>query len=204
MGARRARFMADPVFLSLWFPDFDEVSMMPRTLSVLRQFTFSAVRPGISAVAVQPVSWAEATILERQFSPGIEIIEAIAVASDLLHDDYAYVFEAHWDLWLAGVNGEWSQQPALVRFIAQGVRFEDETYRDTGHVQIDFGLDAQFLFENVRLSSEGEEHIRENVARLIAFTLAVEKHCGVTGRVLWSDSEETLVQKLISRLQKTQ
>jgi len=31
----------------------------------------------------------------------------------------------------------------------------------------------------------------------------VEKNCGVTGRVLWSESEENLAQKLIARLQQT-
>ena len=36
------------------------------------------------------------------------------------------------------------------------------------------------------------------------FTIAVEKNCGITGRVLWSESEENLAQKLISRLQKVQ
>ena len=39
---------------------------------------------------------------------------------------------------------------------------------------------------------------------LVNFTIAVEKNCGITGRVLWSESEENLAQKLIERLQKVQ
>lgn len=196
--------MADPLYLSLWFPDFDEASMMPHVLSVLKEFPYSALRPGISAVAVHPVSWAEPTILERQFTPGITPLEAVEVVSDLLHDDYAYAFETHWDLWVADAAGAWSRQPQLVRFFAHGIAFEEGTYEQDGHVQVDFGLDTDFLFEDVRFTPESGERIRENVAILIAFTLAVEKNSGIRGRVLWSESEENLAQKLVARLQKTQ
>lgn len=196
--------MADPLYLSLWFPDFDEASMMPRTLGVLKEFPYSAICPGISAVAVHPVSWAEPTILERQFSPGIAPIEAVEVVSDLLHSDYAYVFDTHWDLWVIDANGMWSKQPQLVRFIANGTDFEDGDYEQAGHVQVDFGLDTDFLFEDVHFTPSSGERIRENVAILIAFTLAVEKNGGIRGRVLWSESDENLAQKLVARLQKTQ
>jgi len=38
---------------------------------------------------------------------------------------------------------------------------------------------------------------------LVAFTALVEKNAGATARLLWSESEENLAQKLIARLQKT-
>ena len=43
-----------------------------------------------------------------------------------------------------------------------------------------------------------------NVTKLVAVTAAVEKNCGIRGRVLWSESDESLAQKLIARLQKVQ
>jgi hypothetical protein len=196
--------MADPLFLSVWFPDFTDPSMMPHTLAVLKEFPFSSLRPGITAVTVQPVSWTEASVLERRFNPGIQPVEAAEIASDLLHDDYAYIFEAHWDLWVADANGAWSKQPQLVKFIAHGEQFEDGEFEDSGHVEVDFGLDTDFLFEELEFTSEAEDHIRENVAMLIAFTLAVEKNSGIRGRVLWSESESNLAQKLVARLQRTQ
>ena len=196
--------MADPLYLSLWFPDFEEPAMLPATLSVLKEFPFSSTRPGISAVAVHPVSWTEATVLEREFNPGIQPVEAMEVVSDLLHRDYAYVFQAHWDLWAADAAGHWTRTPHRVSFTSHGVAFEDGAYEENGHVLVDFGLDTDFLFEEVEFTSEAEDHIRENVAMLIAFTLAVEKNSGIRGRVLWSESEENLAQKLIARLQKTQ
>ncbi len=196
--------MADPLFLSLWFPDFSEQSMMPHTLAVLKEFPFSQVRPGVSAVTIQPVSWTEASVLERRFNPGVPPIEAAEIGSDLLHDDYAYMFEAHWDLWVVDAVGAWSKQPQLVKFIAHGEQFEEGTYEESGHIEVDFGLDTDFLFEDQEFTSEAEDHIRENVAMLIAFTLAVEKNSGIRGRVLWSESESNLAQKLVARLQRTQ
>jgi hypothetical protein len=38
----------------------------------------------------------------------------------------------------------------------------------------------------------------------VSFTAAVEKNCGISGRLLWSESEENLAQKLIARLQGVQ
>ncbi|MGH9644130.1 MAG: hypothetical protein ACRD3Q_17125 [Terriglobales bacterium] len=196
--------MSDPLYLSLWFPDFDEAAMLPATLAVLKEFPFSTTRPGISAVAVHPVSWAEATVLEREFNPGIQLIEAMEIVSDLLHRDYAYVFQSHWDLWRADAAGNWTRTPHSVTFTAHGPAFEDGISEEHGHILVDYGLDSDFLFEEVEFTSEAEDHIRENVAMLIAFTLAVEKNSGIRGRVLWSESEENLAQKLVARLQRTQ
>jgi hypothetical protein len=197
--------MADPLYLSVWFPQFGEAEMMPRLECVLRQFPFSPARPGVTNVAVHPASWSEPTILERQFKPdGVKPEEAVQIAADLLHGDYAYEFEAHWDLWLPNERGEWTQEARAVQIILHGLEFEDATCEENGHIQVDFGLDAPFLFENVDLDPEAAERVRFNIAKLVAFVMAVEKNCGVSGRVLWSESESNLAQKLITRLQQTQ
>jgi hypothetical protein len=49
-----------------------------------------------------------------------------------------------------------------------------------------------------------EARVRENVQKLVEFTNAVEKNCGTSARLLWSESDENLAQKLIARLQKVQ
>jgi len=197
--------MADPLCLSLWFADFSGPAMLPDILAVLRQFPYSTQRPGITYVSVQPVSWNEASVLEKRFSPGIAAEEALTIAVDLIHDDYAYVFDAFWDLWTPAPNrGDWLLLPSLVKFIAQGEEFEEGTQRETGHIQIDFGLDSPFLQENLELNDETEKKIRENVAKLVDFTMKTEKNTRATGRLLWSESEENLAQKLIARLQKVQ
>ncbi len=197
--------MADSLYLSLWFPSFDESEILPRTVSVLRQIPFSSTLHGVTYAAVQPVSWSEPTLLERRFRPGVAPEEAAAEVADFLHDDYAYVFEAYWDLWTPPEGAEkWVLEPALVRVTAHGLEFEERAAEETGHIQIDFGLDTSFLHEEVEFTAEAERNVRSNVQKLVEFTAQVEKNAGATGRLLWSESEENLAQKLINRLQRVQ
>jgi hypothetical protein len=197
--------MGDSLYLSLWFPSFDEAEILPRTVSVLRQIPFSAARDGVTYTAIQPVSWSEPTILERRFRPGVTPEEAVADVAEFLHDDYAYVFEAYWDLWTPPEGPEkWVVEPSLVRLVAHGTEFEESAAEETGHIQIDFGLDTSFLHEEVSFTAEAERNVRSNVQKLVEFTAIVEKNAGATGRLLWSESEENLAQKLINRLQRVQ
>jgi hypothetical protein len=195
--------MADSLYLSLWFPTFEVPEILPRTVSVLQQLPFSVVRPGVTYTAVHPVSWAEPTILERRFVPGLPPEEAAGVLADFIHEDYAFVFESYWDLWSPSDGGQrWILQPLLVRTVAHGLEFEEDAAATSGHIQIDFGLDTPFLHDDLALSLEAENRIRGNVQRLVEFTSNVEKNAGATARLLWSESEENLAQKLIARLQK--
>jgi len=178
---------------------------MPRALSVLRQFPFSAQRPGISYLSVHPVSWSEPTIIERRFRPGLDPEQAIAITSEFIHSDHAYSFEAFWDLWTPGEDspdGDIQLAPQPIEFIVHGTEFDNGTYKQAGHIQVDFGLDTPFLYENMDLTQTAENRVKANINRLITFTQAVEKNCGISGRVLWSESDENLAQKLIERIQK--
>ena len=199
--------MADSLNLSLWFPSFHENEMLPRAVSLMRQFLFSEIREGITYLSVHPVAWSEPTVLERRFNPGISPEEAAEIASEFAHDDFAFVFEAFWDLWVPNEDSEgdaWVQRPIAVRFVVHGVQFDEGIYTDDGHVEVDFGLDTPFLFEGLQMSATNEEHVRQNVAKLVAFTLALQNNCKISGRVLWSESESNLAQKLIAQLQQTQ
>ena len=195
--------MSDSLYLSMWFPSFDEPEILARAVSVLRNFPFSRTHPGVTYVAVHPVSWNEPTILEQRFQLGISPEQAAGVAVELLHDDYAFVFEAYWDLWSPAERGQaWVETPSLVRFIAQGAQFEDGAAAETGHIQVDFGLDTPFLHEELALTAQAEQSVKANVQKLVQFTASAEKNAEATGRLLWSESEENLAQKLIARLQK--
>jgi len=197
--------MSDSLYLSVWFPDFAGPAMLPHMFAVLQQFPFSTQRPGVTYAAVQPVSWNEASVLERRFSPGISPEEAVVVAADLIHDDYAYIFDACWDLWTPDPSGrEWLLIPSLVKFTVQGEEFDGGTYQETGHIEIDFGLDSLFVQESVALTEKTQAKIRDNVAKLVEFTKKAEMNTRATSRRLWSESEESLPQKLIARLQRVQ
>jgi hypothetical protein len=203
--------MADSLYLSLWFADFSTDSMFARALAVMREFPFSQQLPGIRGLALHPVSWNESTVLEERFGPSTNSIngaqpeEAIAIASGLVHEDHAYVFEAGWDLWnpREGV-AEWVLEPSLVKFIIRGEEFEEGEAKTQGDIQIDFGLDSPFLHEELQLSNEVETRVRANVQVLVDFVNRVEKNAGSSARLLWSESDENLAQKLVSRLQRVQ
>ena len=49
---------------------------------------------------------------------------------------------------------------------------------------------------------DAAEYIRRNIETLLAFTLSVEKNCGISSRLLWTESGEPLAEKLIARLQR--
>jgi len=197
--------MPDSLYLSLWFSDFSGPEMLPHTFSVLQQFPFSAQRPAVSYLAVHPVSWNEPTVLERRFPGGIDPGQATLIAAELVHDDYAYIFEAHWDLWTPDESKtNWLLAPAPVKFIVQGEEFDEGIYQQSGHIQVDFGLDSNFLQPETSLNDQTRAKIRDNVAQLVDFATKVEKNSGASSRLLWSESEDNLAQKLIARLQRVQ
>jgi len=197
--------VSDPLYLSLWFPDFSGPEMLPHAFAVLQQFPFSAQRPGITYFALHPISWDEATVLERRFPGGIDAGQATLIAAEQVHDDYGYVFETHWDLWTPDEsNANWVLEPATVKFIVLGEEFDQGAYQQTGHIHVDFGPDSYFLQPETSLTEQTRAKIRDNVAKLVQFSTNVEKNSGASTRLLWSDSEESLAQKLIARLQKVQ
>jgi hypothetical protein len=200
--------MADRLYLSVWFPSFREPEMLPRTLSVLRQFPFSSQRGGINYLAVHSIGWDEPIAFQQTFDHLTDAERVLSLAGEFLHEDNAYELDAMWDLWFPVQEGEldttWVQRPQPVKFIAFGTKFEDATYQQNGHIQVDFGLDTPFLYEEVDFTESVEKRIKANVQKLVDFTNAVEKNCGISGRVLWSESDENLAQKLIDRLQRVQ
>ena len=196
--------MPDPLYFSIWFSSFEADDMFPHALAVIRQMSLSVQQPRITYLAVHPVSWNEPTILERRFSPGIPVEEAVLIASDLPHEDYAYMFEAFWDLWVVADNGEWTLQPSPVKFLVYGTEFDDGVYEQEGNIEVDLGLDSSFLQEGVPLTVEAGARLRANVQKLVEFTGRVEKNSGASARLLWSESDQNFAQKLIARLQRIQ
>jgi hypothetical protein len=197
--------MADSLYLSLWFRDSELEDLLPHGLRAMQQFLYSKGLPGVAGLSIHPVSWNEATILEQRYRPGIKPEAAVLVASDLLHEDYGYVFEANWDLWTPeSGEGEWHKRPTPVKFIARAPDFEEGEAEAQGEIQVDFGLDTPFLHEELRLTAELESRVRANVQLLVDYINRVESTVGAETRLLWSESDENLAQKLISRLQRVQ
>jgi hypothetical protein len=86
----------------------------------------------------------------------------------------------------------------------RGEEFEEGEAKAEGQIEVDFGLDTPFLYEELGLTEELESRVRANVQTLVDFISRVEKNAGAATRLLWSESDENLAQKLINRLQKVQ
>ena len=202
--------MADQLYLSLWFPNFRLSGLAPALVSVIRQFGTVGGSSRVASATVYPLSSTEAPAYQRIYSEN-ELEEAIpelavAAATELLHDDFAYEFEVTWELWTAEVGGGldpvWRKEPNRVTIIGFGPDFDDGAYEQNGHIRIDFGIDTPFLHEDVDLDRIAASRVKENVQMLIDFTNAVQEHCGISSRLLWSESGESLAQKLVERLQR--
>jgi hypothetical protein len=94
--------------------------------------------------------------------------------------------------------------PRLVRVIAYGPEFDEGAYEQEGHIRIDFGSDTPFLQEDVTLTAEAIRCIEENVRQLIELTNAVEKESEASARLMWTETGESLAQRLVARLNRLQ
>jgi hypothetical protein len=197
--------MADRLYLSLWFPNFRLPALAPAIVSVLKQLTTR-----VHAAAAYPISWSETPFYQRIYEDD-EVQEsvpeqAVADATQILHDDFAYEFELKWDLWVAeavgGLDPTWKQEPVIVRVVGFGPHFDEGAYEQNGQVRVDFGLDTPFLLEELDLDQLGAEYVKRNVQKLVEVTNAIQENCGISSRLLWSESGENLAHKLIARLQR--
>jgi hypothetical protein len=108
---------------------------------------------------------------------------------------------------LHDLDTAWRLKPHAVRIIGFGPNFDTAGFEQNGHILIDFGLDSPWVQDSLptapgELDSEATARIQQNVEKLLAFTLLIEKNCGISSRLLWTESGEPLAEKLIARLQK--
>jgi hypothetical protein len=203
--------MADQLYLSLWYPNF-RLDALPVALErVMEQFAAAGGSSRVGAATVYPISWNETPVWQRVFrseadDEAASPKAAIAAAMENVHIDYAWEFELTWELWVpeqaAGLDTMWRHEPQVVRVVAFGPEFDDRTWETSGHIRVDLGLDTAFLYEDLDLDQDSVERVKQNVQMLVDFTNGVQKHGGISTRLLWSESGESLAQKLIERLQQ--
>jgi hypothetical protein len=202
--------VADQLYLSLWFPNFRLAALAPAIVGVLRQLASAGSASTVAAAAVYPISWNEAPVYQRIYDEdegeASQPEPAVAEAMEMLHEDCAYEFEVKWDLWVpetgGGLDTIWRQEPRSLRVIGFGPEFDEGSYEQNGHIRIDFGADSPFLQEDVTLGPEAAVHVQQNVQKLIDVTNAIQNNLAVSSRLLWSESGESLAEKLIARLQR--
>ena len=209
--------MADQLYLSLWFPDFRFEALPEKLVAVLRQFAVISKQPRVAAASTYPIGFSESPTYQRIYvnddraeASSTSLIEnAVAEATEHLHEDMACEFEMQWKLWLPdltdgedGLDIAWKPQTATVHIFGFGPEFDEASFEQNGQIRIDFGLDTPWVLEDADLDALAAKHIHQNVEMLLAFTLSVEKHCGISSRLLWTESGEPLAEKLVASLQR--
>jgi len=208
--------MADQLYLSLWFPNFRLASLPEKITCVLDQLARVAKNGGrVTVASAIPLGWNESPVFQRVFvhderaqdSDDSLAKNAVGEATEQLHDDMAYEFEAKWQLWqpedaAEGFDMTWRMEPSTIKVIGFGPEFDDASYEQNGHIRVDFGLDTPWVQDETQLDEDGQKRLQQNVEMLLAFVLSVEKHCGISSRLLWTESGEPLAEKLIATLQR--
>jgi len=111
-------------------------------------------------------------------------------------------------------DSAWRLRAHTVRILGFGPSFDVAGYEQNGHLLVDFGIDSPWVPnpplatpalqtpEDEALDETAQIHIQQNVEKLLAFTLLIEKNCGISSRLLWTESGKPLAEKLIARLQR--
>ena len=204
--ARQNEFMADRVYLSLWVDGFSADNMLATWAKTLAEFPVSSLAPGIRELAVYPFEWGEAPVLEHSFQEAAAVGEALVLAAEFLHDDYAYQVELNWDVWMPREPGsldQWERIAETVSVACLGPQFEQEDTEVRAHLLVDLGLDSILLpeAEDENLLDEALEGVagncyRENIAQLLTYIRKLEAKLPLTRRRLWSSSGDDLIARL--------
>jgi hypothetical protein len=112
--------MADTLYLSLWYPNLRLEALPDKLVAVLGAFAAHGGEAKVYSATAWPVSWNESPVFERVYGrmvgeqmdggrllagpapgqlPGADPRVAVAEATELLHEDYAYEFQIGWNLW---------------------------------------------------------------------------------------------------------
>ena len=200
--------MAERFYLGLWLRDHDGSNMLSHFRVLLESFPYSQTHPRLRGVRVYPLSWTEHPVLEEDFAEeGAELEHGLRLASDFLHDDYAYEAEAFWDLWIFQKNGgpgAWKVAPRLVRLLCHGPGFE-EGAQNQGDLTVDFGLDTPFRAAEEPsdprarvVTIDHRDRLKGNIEKLLEFVRVVNERLPVEKKLIWTESGENFAE-LIQR-----
>ena len=203
--------MGEPLHLSLWFREFSEEAMLRYWAAVLEQFPQSSFSPGIRSLAIYPLRWTEAPILEQLFDEGADAGQVVSLAEEFLHEDCAYEARLQWDVWEPQENADrldqWKRVPTMVAVTCLGSLFEPEEAADRGPLQLELGLDSLFLPpEGVVADADFQESAagscyRDNIGQLLQFIHRLEQKLPLVRCQLWSESGDDFAGRVRSAWQ---
>jgi hypothetical protein len=217
--------MANRANASFWLRDGSERSLLGQFEKFLATVPFSTAYPGLTQLTVRAVSPAEAPVVEhdlRSLPAGPTEIKELV--SEHWHADSACETRAHWDLWsFEPSSGRWQLQPQQLDIFCYGEEYDEGAWRETGHLQVDFGFEHFFTGHAGILASHEprtistsdpaeqeflermtrpenlrtyHEKTRENIRKLFHWVAQAEAAVTPERFGLWSEGEENLEARL--------
>lgn len=217
--------MSNQAYLSIWCKQFDEEHLLDQLGAFLATVPFSPSKPGFTYLVIRAVDCSESPILEQDLrSVPLDPAGVIEIARDHLHSDCSYDVRANWDLWMFDANtAKWKTEPQPIEIYAHGEAYDDEFWRENGHIEVNLGFEHLFtgharllgIRPGARAAAESpeearfleamawpenlqayEEKTRENVRKLLDWVRRIEKTVSVDRVRLWSEGEENFEARL--------
>ncbi len=182
--------MPDQLCLSLWVRGFDGQTMLGRFGELLRLFPFSALRPGMAALRIYAIEFAEPALSEQMFAGDVDAETVVELAAEFPEPDCGYLVEGWWDLWR--YDGNWQLSPSPVVLTCFGPQFEN----DLGdHVRLELGPEERFLpLAGVPESARKAHSNLQSIARLAR---EIDQRLPMERQSLWSESGEDFVERVM-------
>ncbi|MGB2888013.1 MAG: hypothetical protein WBC04_09970 [Candidatus Acidiferrales bacterium] len=217
--------MANRAYASLWFRDFSESTQLEHFSQFLQTVPYSATRPGFTQLVIHALDPAEVPVQEHDLrSIPLDAASIIELSSESLHADSAYETEAYWDLWVYDATlSKWQLVPQPLGIFCYGEDYDDATWQENGHVQVDIGFEHLFtghagllgfrrdraaqpqhpaeadflaaMAEPTRLE-EYQDKTRANIRKLLDWTQRLETRVPTERLRLWSEGEENFEARL--------
>jgi hypothetical protein len=182
--------MPDRLCLSLWLREFDERTMLGRFRDLLRIVPFSALRPGIAALRIYALDFAEPALSEQMFAGDVDADTVVDLAEEFPERDCAYLVEGWWDLWR--YDGSWQLAPSPVVLTCFGPQFENEI---GDHLRLELGAEERFLpLEGVPQSAR---RAHSNLQSIVRLAREIERALPIERQNLWSESGEDFAERLM-------
>lgn len=217
--------MSNQSYLSIWYADLREELLLERFAAFLATVAFSDRMPGFTQLTIHAVSTAEIPILEKDLRQmpldGAGIIE---IAQEHLNSDCAYEVSCYWDLSVFdAASGKWKVEPQPLEISCYGEDYDDQFWRENGHIQVNLGFE-HFFTGHAGLLGFGRESLapaqspeearfleamawpenleryhdetRKNIRKLLDWIGRIEKAVPVERVRLWSEGEENFEARI--------
>jgi hypothetical protein len=216
--------MSNQSYLSVWCKNFSEERLLEDFEKFLNTVPFSATRPGFSHLVVRAVDSSESPLLEQDLRAlPLDAASVLEIAKDHLHSDVSYEVRSDWDLWVLDAQNKWQNEPQPLEILCHGLDYDDNFWRENGHIQVNLGFEHLFtghanllgIRKGQRAPAQSveearfleamawpenlqryQEKTRENIKKLLDWTRKIEKSQPIDRLRLWSEGEENFEARL--------